>query len=87
VTPAELRALLVDALALWGVAGRVDTEGEGVAIATDAGPCRLRPAPRTARPVRWWVDTPERIAAGRGPRPASSIVAALAVVRAATDVA
>jgi hypothetical protein len=85
VIPADLRALLADCLSLWGVAGRVETDGDGVAVVTADGRCRLHPAPADLRPVRWVVETPERVAAGRGPRPATSIVAALAVVRAAVD--
>ncbi|HVB66695.1 MAG TPA: hypothetical protein VNE67_02430 [Acetobacteraceae bacterium] len=83
MTPAELRALVADCVALWGVAGRVEAEGESVAITTAAGRCVLRPADAALRPVRWFIETPERTAAGRGARAAPSIAAALGVVRAA----
>lgn len=84
VTQAELRALVADCLAVWGATGRVEPDGDGVAITTAAGRCAVRPAAPELRPVRWWVETPERLAAGRRPRPATSIGAALAVVRATT---
>ena len=81
MTPAELRALVADALVLWGAGGKVEIADPGVTITLPVGVCRLWAAEPDARPVRWWIETPERRAAGRGPRPASSIVAALAVVR------
>jgi hypothetical protein len=84
VKPAELRALLTDCLAVWGLVGRVEPTDDGVAITTAAGRCVLRPADPALRPVRWMIETPERIAAGRGARAAPSIVAALGVVRAAS---
>ena len=83
MTPAELRALLIDCLAVWGVAGRVEPDGDGVAIVIVGGCCALRRADPALRPVRWFVATPERAAAGQGPRAAASIAAALGTVRAA----
>ncbi|MGH7042519.1 MAG: hypothetical protein ACREFY_10345, partial [Acetobacteraceae bacterium] len=79
MTPAELRALLVDCLALWDAAGRVEADGDGAAVVTAAGRCVLRPAEPAMRPIRWLVATPERAAVGRGPRPAASLAAALQV--------
>jgi len=83
VTEAELRALLADCLALWGVAGQAAATGDGVAIEAAAGTVRIAPADPALRPVRWFVETPERSAAGRPPRAVASIAAALGVVRAA----
>ncbi len=83
MTDAELRALLADCLALWGVAGRAAATADGVVIEAAAGMVRIAPADPALRPVRWFVQTPERIAAGRPPRAAASIAAALGVVRAA----
>ena len=83
MTDAELRALLADCLVLWGVAGRATATGDGVVIAAAAGIVRIAPADPALRPVRWFVETPERRASGRAPRAAASIAAALGVVRAA----
>ncbi len=77
MTQAELRALLADALVLWGVAGRVVPDGDGVAVQVAAARCIVAPAPPGLRPVRWFVTTPER--AGRA---AASIAGVLGVVRA-----
>lgn len=85
VTQAELRALLADALALWGVSARVEPEGEGVAIAAGTTRCAVSPALPEARPIRWFVMTSERAAAGRGPRPAASIIGVLGALREALD--
>lgn len=85
MTPAELRALLADALTLWGVAGRVEIAGDGVTIPTAAGTCTVAPAPQALRPIRWLVTTPERTVAGRGPRPAASIAGVLGAIREATE--
>ena len=83
MTDAELRALLADCLALWGVAGQAAATGGGVVIETAAGMVRIAPADPALRPVRWFVETPERRASGRAPRAAASIAAALGVTRAA----
>jgi len=82
VTQAELRALLADALAVWGMVGDAAPEGaDGVAVRTEGGRCVVRPAGEGMRPVRWFVSTPAREAAGRGARAAASIVGVLAMVR------
>lgn len=80
-TPAELRALLRDCLSLWSVRARIDVEGDGVTLATDAGVFSVHPADPALRPVRWFLQTPERAAAGRPPRAVPSIVALLAALR------
>jgi hypothetical protein len=60
MTPPELRALVADSLALWGVAGvRVAVEGDGIGLtAPDGTALRVRPAPSGERPVRWWLERP-----------------------------
>ncbi len=81
LTPAELRSLLRDCLALWEVAGRV-VAGDGmVTIETTEGAFPVWPAAADLRPVRWFYQTPERAAGGRPPRAAPSIVALLAALR------
>ena len=85
MTEAELRALLADCLMLWGVAGRAAATGDGVVIEAAAGTVRIAPADPALRPVRWFVRTPELVAAGRPPRAAASIAAVLGVVRAAVS--
>jgi hypothetical protein len=81
VTPAELRDLLADCLAVWGVKGRVEATMQDVVITTAAEQCTLSPAPGTMRPARWLLQTPERANSGRHPRIASSIAAAISGVR------
>lgn len=55
MTPPALRDLLADSLALWGVAGRVQIQHDGVAVVV--GNLRLVVAPAGAgdAPIRWWV--------------------------------
>ncbi len=84
MTDAELRALLVDCLALWGVNGDVVAGAGAVEISTTAGRFVLRRATPNDRPIRWFLHTPDRDAAGRGPRASPSTVAALSVLRRAT---
>jgi hypothetical protein len=81
VTDAELRSLLVDCVALWGVGGRVGAGEEGMAITTDAGTFLVQRASPDMRPVRWLLQTPERRAADRPPRAVPSVVALLAALR------
>jgi hypothetical protein len=78
---AQIRALLIDSLALWGVDGRVTSVGEGLEIAVEGGSFLVRRAPQDMRPVRWLLETPERRAANRPPRAVPSIVALLAALR------
>src|SRR4051812_47623015 len=81
MTGAELRSLLADCLALWSVRARLEPLADGVAIHAPEGCYVIRPAPVELRPVRWFVQTPERARAGRPPRATPSIVAALSALR------
>src|SRR6185437_2664282 len=73
VTDAALRALLLDCLKLWEVKGRIAAVSpHGLAIETAAGAFVVRQAEEAIRPVRWFMLTPERQAAGRAPSPRSS---------------
>ena len=59
MTPPELRALVSDSLALWGVAAAVSIAEDGVALlAPDGTPLRVRPAGLEERPLRWWLERP-----------------------------
>jgi hypothetical protein len=61
MTPPELRALVSDSLALWGVAAAVPVSiaEDGVALrAPDGTPLRIRPAAPEERPLRWWLERP-----------------------------
>lgn len=82
-TQAELANLLADSLALWGVAGRVTPEAAGLRL-HHAGADYTITAGQA--PVRWLLQTPARVAAGRGPRAVPSIVALLTALRAALEV-
>jgi hypothetical protein len=81
MTDAELRALLIDCLALWDVRGRVAANDGGVAINTDDGIYLLQRAAPDMRPARWLLQTPARRTANRPPRAAPSIVALLTALR------
>ncbi len=81
MTGAELRGLLLDCLALWGVDGRVSAQDDGMRIDTEDGAFLVQPAAPDMRPVRWWLQTPVRAAAGRPPRAVPSIVALLTALR------
>jgi hypothetical protein len=78
---AALRSLLVDCLVLWGVAGRVTGDHDCVTVVTDEGAFSLRSASTDLRPVRWFLQTPERAIANRPPRALPSIVALLSALR------
>jgi hypothetical protein len=84
VTPANLRALLRDALRLWGATGSVTVADGYVAIVRPEGEFHIAPGPA---PTRWFLQTPDRAAAGRPPRPSPSITALLTTLRAALGVA
>ena len=61
MTPPELRALVSDSLALWGLAGvvAVSVAEDGVVLDAPGGtPLRVRTAPVGERPVRWWLERP-----------------------------
>ncbi len=80
MTPADQIALLRDALRLWGTHGHV-AAGEGhVAVTHNGQTYRITRGPA---PTRWFLQTPQREAAGRPPRPAPSITALLSALRAA----
>ena len=81
MTNAELRALLLDCLTLWDIAGRVVVGDVGLTIETAEGAFTLEPADPDLRPLRWFYQTPERRNAGLPPRAAPSIVAALSALR------
>lgn len=81
ITDAELRLLLRDCLALWGLAARVSIVPDGAAIEASDGRYVLQRASADMRPVRWLLQTPVRAAAGRPPRATPSIVAALSALR------
>jgi hypothetical protein len=81
MTDAELRALLIDCLALWDVRGRVAANDGSVGINTDDGVYTVQRATPDMRPVRWLLQTPARRAANRPPRAAPSIVDLLTALR------
>jgi hypothetical protein len=82
----ELRALLMDCVTLWGVDARIaiapmDGIEIGVSAGIYAGTFLVQSAPRDMRPVRWFLQTPDRRAANRPPRATPSIVALLTALR------
>jgi hypothetical protein len=81
VTDAEFRGLLLDCLKLWGVEGRLASATDGWEIVTAGGAFSIARADVEMRPVRWFLQTPERRAAGRPARAAPSVVAALSALR------
>lgn len=82
-TPAALSNLLTDCLSLWGVAGRITAEAEGLLLRHASGDYRIAPG---AAPARWLLQTPARHSAGRPPRGVPSVAALLTALRAALDV-
>jgi len=84
VTGGELRGLLRDCLILWAVKARVEAGEDGVTIETAEGRFTVSAADPDLRPVRWFLQTPDRRAAGRQPRAIPSIVALLSALRSAT---
>jgi hypothetical protein len=81
MTDAELRALLIDCLALWGVRGCVALENDAMTIGTGDGVYLVQRAAPDMHPTRWFLQTPARQAAGRAPRATPSIVALLSGLR------
>ena len=77
MTPPELRALVSDTLALWGVAAvAVSVADDGVGLtAPDGTPLRIRSAPAGERPVRWWLERPGQ------KRPCTSVLGLLRGLR------
>ena len=71
MTPPELRALLADSLALWGIEARVVVEEGGVR----AGTIRVRPAAEAELPIRWWLERDGR------ERPCTSVLGLLRSLR------
>jgi hypothetical protein len=76
MTNAELRALLLDCLALWGLHGRVEALDTSLRIIVDTTTLRIERAPLDMRPVRWLLHRPDR-----PPRVAPSIGALLTALR------
>ena len=59
MTPPELRDLLADSLALWGVAARPRVVEDGVALGTPDGTAlRVTAASPAELPMRWWLERP-----------------------------
>lgn len=81
MTDAELRVLLLDCLTLWGIEGRVEAAGDGLAVIVRGARFRVCRADPDLRPVRWFLQTPEREAAGRPPRAVPAIGALLTALR------
>ena len=77
MTPPDLRVLVADSLALWGVADvAVSVAEDGVALsAPDGTPLRVRAAASGARPVRWWLERPGQ------ERPCTSVLGLLRGLR------
>ena len=76
MTPPELRALVSDGLALWGVPAAVAVVEDGVAlVAPDGTPLRVRPASPEERPLRWWLERPGQ------KRPCTSVLGLLRGLR------
>jgi hypothetical protein len=82
---AQLRALLIDCLALWDVHGTVTVSEADLAITTSAGVFIVARAEPGLRPIRWFYQTPERVSASRPPRAAPSVVALLSALRNALE--
>jgi hypothetical protein len=79
----EVYNLVRDCLVLWNIAARITPTGDAITIYTSDGTFNLWPASTDMRPVRWFLQTPTRAAANRGPRALPSIVAALSALRTA----
>ena len=80
-TDAELRALLLDCAALWGVEAGITAGADGIEITAKPGTFLVQRAPADLRPVRWLLQSPERAAANRPPRALPSIFALLSALR------
>lgn len=81
MTDTEVLGLLRDCLRLWDTPGQLVADEDGWCIRTEDGAFAIGRADPELRPARWWLQTPERRAAGRPPRMAPSIVAALSALR------
>ena len=87
LSDAELRGLLIDCLALWGIEARIAAGAGGMEIATSRGVFLVQRASDELRPLRWLLQTPDRRAVGRPARAAPSIVALLSALRGALGLA
>ena len=85
ITDALLRSLLLDCLKLWEVSGKIRVDDAGLRIDTPKGVFTVTRADPDLRPMRWFYQTPERMAAQRPPRAAPSIVALLSGLRNAME--
>lgn len=83
MTPADLRALLRDALKLWDIPASVTVEPTHIAITHNQKTYRITAG---TPPTSWFLQTPDREAANRPPRPAPSITALLTALRTALGV-
>ena len=81
LSDAELRALLLDCLTLWGVQGKIEAAEDGLAVIVQGARFKVRRAEADLRPARWFLQTPEREAAGRAPRAVPAIGALLTSLR------
>ena len=81
LTDAELRGLLLDCLTLWGLEGRVEAAENGLAVIVRGARLQILRAGPDLRPVRWFLQTPEREAAGRHPRAVPAVGALLTALR------
>ena len=73
--------LLLDCLKLWEIQGRVEAADDGLALIVPTGRFLVQRAEPKLRPVRWFLQTPEREAAGRQPRAVPAIGALLTALR------
>lgn len=81
--PADLRALLRDAIRVWDIQARVTVEHDHIAVTHGPDTFRIT---QGAAPIRWFLQTPVRESNARPPRPAPSITALLTTLRAALGV-
>jgi hypothetical protein len=81
LSDAELRGLLLDCLTLWGVQGRVEAAEDGLAVIVEGQRFLVRRAEPELRPVRWFLQTPERETAGRPARAVPATGALLTALR------
>lgn len=81
MSDAELRALLMDCLSLWGVQGRVEAVEDGIVVSAADGGFMVQRAGPDLRPVRWFLQTPERARVGQPARAIPSIPALLTALR------
>jgi hypothetical protein len=81
VTQAELRNLLLDCLTLWSIPAKLEVTADQAILHAPDGAYVVQAAPADLRPLRWFLQTPERAAAGRPARAMPSIVALLSALR------